>query len=126
MKIIEKYMGDKTYMFPNGAIATPEAVLDQFPAALTFAHIVETDENGEIMWAMQNLSAMCSFYNIDPSLGEEEKISAIQDIVNAPDPALDDSPTAEERQAAALEAIADGQTTENASALNALLTGEEK
>ena len=33
-------------------------------------------------------------------------------------------PTAEERQAAALEAIADGQTTENEAAVNALLYGE--
>ena len=40
MKIIEKYDGNKTYMFPNGHIATKDEVLKQFPAALAFAHIV--------------------------------------------------------------------------------------
>ena len=54
---------------------------------------------------------------------DEEKlevIEAFEDAMNAPST----KPTAEERQAAALEAIADGQTTENAAAVNALLYGE--
>ena len=68
MKIIEKYTGEKTYMFPNGAIANKQAVLEHFPAALDFVHIVETDEAGEVMWAFQNLSAMRTMHKIDRSL----------------------------------------------------------
>ena len=102
MKIIEKYTGEKTYMFPNGALATRDAVLQQFPAALAFAHIVETDENGEVMFALQNLSAMRTFHKIDPALSEAEAIAAIQEIVNT-EPVVDNTPTAEERIAAALE-----------------------
>ena len=49
VKLIRKYTGETTYMFPNGALATKEAVLQNFPSALTFTHIVETDENNEIM-----------------------------------------------------------------------------
>ena len=49
MKIIEKYTGEKTYMFPNGHVANKLAVLKSFPAALDFVHVVETDENGEVM-----------------------------------------------------------------------------
>ena len=49
-----------------------------------------------------------------------EAIEAFEDEMNTPST----EPTAEERQAAALEAIADGQTTENAAAVNALLNGE--
>lgn len=102
MKIIEKYTGEKVYMFPNGAIGDKEAVLKNTPAALLFTHIVETDENGEVMWALQNLSAVRSMYNIDKSLTEDEAIAAIQELVNtAAEP--DTSPTAEERIAAALE-----------------------
>lgn len=100
-KKIEKYTGDKTYMFPNGAIATKEAVLKQFPAALTFVHFVETDENGEIMWAFQNLSAMRTMYEIDSSLSEEEALAKIEEIINTP-PA-EPEPSAEERMAAAME-----------------------
>lgn len=66
MKIIEKYTGTKTYMFPNGSLATPEVMQTQFPAVLTFSHIIETDEAGEVAFAVQNLSAMRSFYKIDP------------------------------------------------------------
>lgn len=101
MKIIEKYTGDKTYMFPSGAIATKEAVLKQFPAALTFTHIVETDEAGEVMWAFQNLAAMKSIHGIDKTLSEEDAIAKIQEIVNTPPP--EPEPTAEERMAAAME-----------------------
>ena len=64
MKIIEKYTGEKIYMFPNGALATKEAVLEQFPAALTFVHIVETDENREVMLAFENFF---SFFNLKNS-----------------------------------------------------------
>ena len=100
-KKIEKYTGDKTYMFPNGAIATKEAVLKQFPAALSFVHFVETDENGEIMWAFQNLSAMRTMYEIDGSLSEEEALKKIEEIINTPPP--EPEPSAEERMAAAME-----------------------
>ena len=102
MKIIEKYTGEKTYMFPNGALATPEVMVAQFPAVLAFAHIIETDEAGEVAFAVQNLSAMRSLYNIDASITEDEAIAAIQEIVNT-EPVVDDTPTSEERIAAALE-----------------------
>ena len=102
MKKIIKYTGDKTYMFPNGALATKEAVLEQFPSALAFVHIVETDENEEVMWALQNLSAMRSQMGIDSSLTEDEAIATIEDIINNP-PVIETEATAEERIAAALE-----------------------
>lgn len=123
MKKLEKYTGNKTYMFPNGVLATSEKMLEQFPAVLTFAHIIETDEAGEVCFAVENLSAMRSLYEIDASLTETEAIAAIEEIINAPAPEPELS--AEERSAAALEAIAAGQTTENSAALDALLTGEE-
>ena len=84
MKYLEKYTGEKTYMYPNAALATPERVLDDFPAALAFAHIVETDVNGEVMFGMYNLSAMRTQYGIDASLSEAEAIQAIEDAMNTP------------------------------------------
>ena len=122
MKVIEKYTGQKTYMFPNGAIATPEVIEAQFPAVNVFPHIIETDENGEVCFAVQNLSAMRSFYEVDSSLDESEAIAKIQEIINSPAPEPVSSP--EERQAAALEAIASGATGESTEVINALL-GEE-
>ena len=102
MKKVIKYTGDKTFMFPNGALGTKEAVLAQFPAALDFVHIVETDENEEVMWALENLSAMRSQMGIDSSLSEDEAIAAIEEIINTP-PEVNTDPSAEERIAAALE-----------------------
>lgn len=101
MKVIEKYTGEKTYMFPNGAIATPEVIEQQFPAVTAFTHIIETDEAGEVCFAVQNLSAMRGFYGIDSSLDEGQAIAAIQEIINAPAPEA--VPSAEERIAASLE-----------------------
>ena len=101
LKKIELYTGTKTYMFPNGALATPAVMQQQFPPITAFPHIIETDENGEVCFAVENLSAMKSHYGIDKTLSEAEAIAAIQAIVNAPPP--EPEPTAEERIAAAME-----------------------
>ena len=101
MKILEKYTGNKTYMYPNGALATVESVTEKFPAWQSFVHVVETDQNGEVMFAFENLSALRGIYNIDAALSEPEAIAAIQEIINTP-PA-EPAPSAEERIAAALE-----------------------
>lgn len=98
---IEKYNGSKTYMFPNGNIATPERVEKDYPAVKYFDHIVETDEAGQVMFSLQNLAAVKSQLGIDLSLSEEEAIAKIEEIRNAPQPEPEASP--EERVAAALE-----------------------
>jgi hypothetical protein len=98
---IEKYNGSKTYMFPNGDIATPEVVKAKFPAVLTFTHIVETDEAGQVMFAIQNLAAIKSQMGIDSNLSDEESIRQIENLRNAPPPEPEVS--AQERIAAALE-----------------------
>ena len=100
MKVLEKYEGNKNYMFPNGALATPQAVLSQFPAALTFAHVVETDVLGEVMFAFQNLSALRSLYELDMTLTDDEAIAELQRLINI---VPENPPSAEERIAAALE-----------------------
>lgn len=102
MYIVEKYTGEKTYMAPTGKLYTKEEVLNDFPAALAFAHIATTDENGEVLFALENLSAMRSHYGIESSKTEKEAIAEIQEILNTPQEVNTD-PTAEERIAAALE-----------------------
>lgn len=98
---IEKYDGSKIYMFPNGELATPERVKKDYPAVEAFTHIVETDEAGQVMFAIQNLAAIKSQMGIDMSLSDEEAISRIEEIRNTPPPEPEVS--AEERIAAALE-----------------------
>ena len=83
--IIEKYDGTKTYMHPSEV----------------FTHIVETDEQGQVMFAFQNLAAVRTQMEIDPSLSEEEAIAKIEELRNTPQP--EPEPTAEDRIAAALE-----------------------
>ena len=93
LKVLEKYDGAKTYMFPDGTLATPETVIQQFPAILAFAHIIETDVLGEVMFAVQNLSAMRSSYELDMTLTEDEAITELQRIINLPPatPVVDDT-----------------------------------
>lgn len=100
MKYLEKYTGTKTYMFPNGALATPQTVLAQFPAASSFVHIVETDALGEVMFAFQNLSAMRTLHGISAELNEVQAIEAVQTAINFV-PIYD--PIPEERIAAQME-----------------------
>ena len=100
MKKLEMYDGNKSYMFPNGALATKEAVLKQFPACLTFTHVVETDNDGEMMFAMMNLSALRSIHNVDTSLSKDNAVIKIQEILNV---VVIQEPTTEERMVAAVE-----------------------
>ena len=125
MKVLEIYDGTKTYMYPNMALATPEIMLQNYPAILTFKHVIETDEAGQVCFAIENLSAMRSRYNIDKTLSEEEAVKLLQENINA-EPEIVTEPTAEERTATALEQIASGQTAESTKVINALLTGEEE
>lgn len=100
-KKIIKYTGDRVFMYPNGDLATKDRMLKDFPAVLTFTHIIETDENEQVCFAVQNLSAMRGVYGIDPTLTEDEAIARIEEIVNTPAP--EPEATAEERIASALE-----------------------
>lgn len=98
---IEKYDGTKVYMHPNGELATPEKIKQRFPASEVFTHIVETDEQGQVMIAFQNLAAVRTQMGIDPSLSEEEAMAKIEELRNTPQP--EPEPTELERLAAALE-----------------------
>ncbi len=98
---IEKFTGNKTYMYPNGAIATAEKLKADFPAVEIFPHIIETDEAGQVCFAVQNLAAVRSQMGINPDLTEEEAIFKIEELRNIPAP--EPEATAEERIAAALE-----------------------
>lgn len=96
---LEKFDGTKTYMFPNGAVATPEAIRAQFPAADVFPHVLEI--NGDVCQAVMSLAALRALHNVDAALTEGEAVATIEAIVNAPAP--EPAPLPEERIAAALE-----------------------
>lgn len=105
MKKLLIYSNDKTYMFPNGALATPEVMLNKYPAISSFKFVIQTDENMEVIYGISNLSAMRSMYNVERTLSDEEAIAAIEAELNKTPVALEGEAvsSAEERIAAALE-----------------------
>ncbi|SDN79360.1 hypothetical protein [Acetanaerobacterium elongatum] len=96
---LELFNGKKTYMFPNGEVATPERIKQQFPAVEVFPHVLEV--NGNVCQAVQELAAMRSSYGIDDALTDAQALEAMQKMINSPPPAPE--PSAQERIAAALE-----------------------
>lgn len=100
MKKLEIYNAEKTYMYPNGEIAYPQRIQTDFPAVSVFTHVIETDESGQVCFAVQNLAALKSTYGIDAAMTDAEAISAIETILNTH---TEPEPTAEERIAAAME-----------------------
>lgn len=113
---------------PIGEVLTAEKWIERYPVA-GVPSITVVCAAGEINGAFfGTLGQMVQMYtaqgaDFSACTTDEEKlevIEAFEDEMNTPST----EPTAEERQAAALEAIADGQTTENAAAVNALLNGE--
>lgn len=125
MKYLEKFNLNKMYMFPNGQLATKEKILIDYPAVQYFTFVAETDKAGEVLLALDNLSALRGFYNIDENLSEDEAIEKIEEILNTPQE-ISSEPTTEERTAAALEQMAEGATSQSTEAMNILLTGEEE
>lgn len=97
---LEFFDGTKTYMFPNGEVATPQVMLDKFPALEHFTHVLEI--NGDVCQAVMNFNAMKNMYNIDENLSDAEALAALESIINQPVPTAS-SPNSEERIAAALE-----------------------
>lgn len=95
---LEKFNGQKTYMYPNGEIATPQRIMADFPASAMFPHVLEV--NGNVCQAVQELASMRNIYNVAQALTDDEAIIAIQTIVNTP---VIQAPSAEERIAAAME-----------------------
>ena len=107
---------------------TAEQWIDRFPVA-GVPSITVVCGAGEINGAFfGTLGQMVQMYeaqgaDFSTCTTDEEKLEAIEafeDARNTPS----NEPSAEERQAAALEAIASGATAETTAALNALATGE--
>ena len=122
---------DKTspILTPIGEVLSAEKWIERYPIA-GVASITVVCGAGEINGAFfGTLGQMVQMYeaqgaDFSACTTAEEKlevIEAFEDAMNAPST----EPTAEERQAVALEAIATGATAESTAALNALLTGEE-
>lgn len=97
---VRLYDSTKTYMYPNGQLATPEDVRKRYPAVTVFPHIIETDQQEQVLYALENLAGTRETRGIDPALTDPEAIRAIEDTINAPQT---HEPGAEERIAAALE-----------------------
>lgn len=116
---------------PSGEVFTAQEWMNRYSwAGLAQAKPVVAGGviNGAFMGELNDMAAMYEKYGADFSACTTDgqilaAIEAFEDQMNAPAPEPELS--AEERSAAALEAIAAGQTSENSAALDALLTGEE-
>lgn len=115
---------------PIGEVLTAEQWIQRYPIAgvATITVVCGAGEiNGAFFGTLGQMVQMYEAQGADFSActtAEEklEVIEAFEDEMNTPST----EPSAEERQAAALEAIATGATAESTAAMNALLTGEEE
>lgn len=114
---------------PTGKVFTAEQWIDKYPVA-GLSNITVVCSAGEINGGFfGTLGQMVQMYeaqgaDFSACTTDEEKlavIEAFEDAMNAPST----EPSAEERQAAALEAIASGATAESTAVMDALLEGEE-
>lgn len=103
MKKLYFFDKTKTYIYPNNKLATPDVVAKDFPATqVGVKYVVTSDEDGIIMSGLDMFSTLKSVYQINSSLSDEEALQAIENILNTPE-TVDETPSAEERIAAALE-----------------------
>lgn len=97
----------QTFMAPAGTLYTPERIKQDFESIDIFPHVIQTDPQCEMCWAVSNLSAMRSQYNVPPEMSVDEALAFMEEKINAePEPVVeevDPVPSPEERIAAALE-----------------------
>lgn len=100
---LEIYNPEKTYLYPNMQLATPEHVGMNYAAVNATKCVITSDASGEMFYAIEPLNAMLQRLGVDASAmtTDEEKLVAMETILNAPP--VDPGPTAEERMAAAME-----------------------
>jgi len=113
---------------PVGEYLTPEQWIERFPVA---GHVKTVcggnpDLRGSDFHIFSVMvsnaeKAGCDFSACETDQDYLDAIEAFEDAMNTPS----GEPTPEERQAQALEAIANGATSETTAAMEALLTGEE-
>ena len=114
---------------PIGEVLTAEQWMQRHPIAEIESITVVCaggEINGAFFGTLGNMVELYAKNGCDFSACEtaEDKLAAIEAFEDAMSKASVE-PTPEERQAAALEAIATGATAESTAAINALLTGEE-
>ena len=96
----EIYDGTKTYMYPNGALATPEKIEEDFPAITVFPHVIEV--NGNVFQAVYELEAIKNIKGIPEDTSVEDALTLLTEAFTASQNYVAE-PTPEERIAAALE-----------------------
>lgn len=114
---------------PTGKVFTAEQWIEKYPVAGidSITVVCSAGEiNGGFFGTLGQMkqtyeSQGCDFSACTTNEEVLEAIEAFEDAMNTPS----GEPTPDERQAAALEAIATGATSETTAAMNALLTGEE-
>ena len=118
---------------PIGEVLSAEKWIQRYPIAglESITVICAAGEiNGAFFGTLGQMVDMYTKMGCDFSACEtaEDKLAAIEAFDEAREAAAAEAanvPSAEERQATALEAIASGATAESTAAMNALLTGEE-
>lgn len=115
---------------PVGEVLTAEQWIDRYPVAgvPTIKVVCAGDEiNGAFFGTLGNMVSTYEQAGCDFSACEtdQDKLDAIEAFENAMN-AKSAEPTAEERTAAALEAMALGATAEDAAAMDALLGEDEE
>lgn len=102
---LEIYDPNKTYVFPNMQLATPEKIaLDYSVVNIPNAKIViTTDASATMFYAVELMLSMAQRLGVDTTQYEtdEEILVAMEEVLNEPQPEAE--PTAEERIASALE-----------------------
>lgn len=81
----------RTFLFPNGDIASPAIMKEKYPAiTIGIPQLIEAV--GATIMAVQDFAAMREIYEIDPALDEAAALAAISEKVNAPQPEPEASP----------------------------------
>ena len=100
MKKLEFYTGTKTYMYPNMSVAEPQRIESDFDAVNHFKCVVETDEGGEVFYAIEPYSAIRGRLGVAQQDTDEATLALMEEVINTvPEQVV----SAEERIAAMLE-----------------------
>lgn len=99
---LEFYEPEKTYLYPNMQVATPEMIQASYSAVNVTKCVIGTDSSHTKFSSIDVFSEMKDRYDIDPELNDADALLALEEAINFV-PEVSTEPAPEERIAAALE-----------------------
>lgn len=75
-----KYDVEKEYIYPTGEIASPQQIKKKYSGVEKYTFVIQTDSSETMLYSMEPLVKLRSYYDIDFEISDDEAIKKINEL----------------------------------------------